>query len=210
MSLRRILGWALILPLVTACVADPTPTPSPTPDETPVATATPTAAPTVPATPEPTPEPELSLDLPEEIDARVVSVTVDPRVAADGDGEITVTVTSDATERIDELVLRWPSELSDTLLLAPFAPSDDRIREGGQPLVQEWTKWVIGPGEQGEPEGTISLGWGPLMPGATLTIPIVVTRNSPGPVGFDLHVLARDAILTIDGGEPAALRVEVP
>ena len=44
--------------------------------------------------------------------------------------------------------------------LAPFEPSDDRIRDGGPPLVQEWTKWVIGPGERGEPAGTTS-GSGP-------------------------------------------------
>ena len=52
-----------------------------------------------------------------------------------------------------------------SLFLAPFEPSDDRIREGGPPLVQEWTKWVVGPGERGEPEGTTSLGYGPILAG---------------------------------------------
>lgn len=64
--------------------------------------------------------------------------------------------------------------------------------------------------ERGEPAGTISLGWGPLDPGATLTIPIVVTRAINGPVEFDLQVLAGEALLTQQGGEPAWLRVSVP
>jgi hypothetical protein len=109
-----------------------------------------------------------------------------------------------------ELVLRWATELDETLFLAPFAPSQARIANGGPPLLQDWTKWVVGPGERGEPAGTTSLGWGPLDPGATLTIPIVVTRRAPGAVEFDLQVLAGEAILLLESGEPAELRVSVP
>ena len=65
-------------------------------------------------------------------------------------------------------------------------------------------------GERGEPAGTTSLGWGPLLPRATLTIPLLVTRNAPGPVAFDLQVLAGEAILTLEAGDPAELRVQVP
>jgi hypothetical protein len=138
-----------------------------------------------------------------------VGATVVAEVGEQG-GTMTFTVTSAAAERIDELVLRWPTELDQTLFLAPFTPSDDRIRDGGPPLVQQWTKWVIGPGEQGEPAGTTSLGYGPLLAGATLEMPLVVTRRAPGPVAFDLQVLAGNDLLTLADGSPAELRVEVP
>jgi hypothetical protein len=203
--------------IVAGCLARPTPTPlpSPSPSSEPTPTVevstSPTSEPseTEVASPTATPEPSLSLDLPEGSDQRVVSVTVEPNVGPDG-GEIIVSVTSAADERIDELVLRWPTELNTTLVLAPFVPSEERIRDGGPPLVQEWTKWVVGPGEQGEPDGTISLGYGPLLPGATLTIPLNVRRTAEGAVAFDLQVLAGNDQLTLDGGEPAELRVEVP
>ena len=68
----------------------------------------------------------------------------------------------------------------------------------------------MGPGEQGEPDGTISLGWGPLLAGATLTIPLDATRSSPGPIAFDLQLLARDDLLSLPDGDPAEIRVEVP
>ena len=138
-----------------------------------------------------------------------MSVEVAPEVSTDG-GTLTVTVTSAADERIDEIVLRWPAELNEVLFVAPFTPSDERIREGGDPLVQPWTKWVVGPGEQGEPEGTISVGWGPLLPGATLTIPLDVTRRAAGPVAFDLQLLAGNDLLSLGDRQPAELRVEVP
>ncbi len=215
--MTRALGLlAITALLVSACSADPTPSPMPSAtlaeSPSPEVTLAPTPAISLSAQPSPSasPEPPLSLALPTESDARIVSVTLAPEVAADGDGEILVTVTSAADERIDELVLRWPTELNDTLFLAPFAPSDDRIREGGPPLVQAWTKWVIGPGEQGEPDGTISLGYGPLLGGSTLEIRLFVTRNAPGPVAFDLQVLSKNDVLMLDGGEPAELRVEVP
>jgi hypothetical protein len=209
----RAVAAAMTLLTLAACVMTPSPTPAPAPTDEPTATAqpSPSAASTASATTEPTatPEPELSLDLPEETDERVITVEVTPRVGEDG-GEIIVSVTSEATKRIDELVLRWPTELGDSLFLAPFIPSDDRIRENGPPLVQDWTKWVIGPGEEGEPAGTISLGYGPLMPGATLRIPLSVTRRAAGAVSFDLQLLADNALLNLPGGEPAELRVRVP
>jgi hypothetical protein len=213
---RRAAPALLILILLAACVLEPSSSPSAT-SATPAATPTEPAPTTTPndatpsaTAPTPSPEPTLSLDPPEGSDPRVVSVQVDPAVPADDDGQIVVTVTSAADTLIDELVLRWPTELNDVLFLAPFAPSDERIRDGGPPLEQPWTKWVVGPGERGEPEGTISLGWGPLLAGATLTIPILVTRLAPGPVAFDLQVLAGNDLLTLDGGEPAELRVDVP
>ena len=217
---RRAAPGLLILTLLAACVLEPSPSPgastgspaaSVAPSE-PAATPTPSEAPPSAATsvPTPTPEPSLSLDPPEGSDPRIVSVQVDVAVPAGEDGEIVVTVTSAADTLIDELVLRWPTELNEVLFLAPFAPSDERIRDGGPPLEQPWTKWVVGPGERGEPEGTISLGWGPLLAGATLTIPILVTRVAPGPVAFDLQVLAGNDLLTLDGGDPAELRVDVP
>ena len=208
----RVLGAALLLAM-TACAADPSPTPTVT--LSPSATATPgftaTDAPSVSpsASPSASPEPQLSLPPPEGTDARVVAASVAAAVDAAG-GTVTVTVSSAATDRIDEIVLRWPAELDATLRLAPFAPSDERIRDGGLPLRQEWTKWVLGPGEQGEPAGTISVGWGPLLPGATLEILLVATRVGAGPVSFDLQFLAGNDLLTFDAGLPAELRVDVP
>lgn len=157
----------------------------------------------------PSPEPTLGIDLPPESDERVVEVAVEPNVGADG-GEIVVRVTSLAEDRIGELVVRWPRELNRVLFLRPFVPSDERIREGGPPLVQTWTKWVLGPGEEGEPAGTVSLGYGPLSAGATLEIPLDVVRRADGPVEFDLQVLAENDLLTLPDGSPAELRVEVP
>lgn len=204
--------------LLTACAgsSDPTPSASSTPTVIPstaAATPSPTAAPTsAAATPSPTatPEPPLSLDPPEERDGRRVTVSVENDLPADGDGTITVTVSSQADDMIRELVLRWPTELHETLFPAPFRPSDDRIRENGPPLVQPWTKWVVGPGERGEPAGTVSLGYGPLRAGETLEIPLYVTRRADGAVAFDLQVLSGEALLSLDDGEPAELRIEVP
>lgn len=159
--------------------------------------------------PSPTPPPEFTLELPTERDPRQVSVTVAPEVGAE-DGEVLVTVTSLSDERIDEIVLRWATPLDDVLFLAPFVPTPDRIREGGPPLVQDWTKWVVGPGERDEPAGTTSLGYGPLLPGATLAIPIAAERLRAGPVAFDMQILAGNALLQLDDGTDAVLRVEVP
>ncbi len=173
-------------------------------------TATATEAPTPAATPTATPDPPLSLDPPGATDPRPISASVVTEVAPDAGGQITVTVTSQASELIDELVVRWPSELSEALFLAPFVPDPDLARDGGGNLVRTWTKWVLGPGEQGEPEGTISLGYGPLEPGATLSMPLYVTRMAPGPTSFDLQILAGESILTLPDGQPAELRIEVP
>jgi hypothetical protein len=173
---------------------------APSPSDSPGASAQPTA----------TPEPALSLPLPAAHDERRVRVEVVPEVAPDGDGRITLSITNLATQRVVELVLRWPTELRETLFLAPFEPSQQRIAQGGPPLLQDWTKWVEGPGEHGEPAGTTSLGWGPLDPGATLEIPILVTRRAPGAAAFDLQVLAGESILALDDGTPAELRVAVP
>jgi hypothetical protein len=172
------------------------------------AIASPSAAPS--SSPTAAPSPSLALDPPGATDPRPVVVTVTPELPTDGSGRVVVTVESRADTRIDELVLRWPTALADTVVLQPFAPSDDRIREGGPPLVQPWTKWVIGPGEEGEPDGTTSVGWGPLLPGATLTIPLVATRVAPGPTAFDLQVLSRNDLLADPDGNGAELRVELP
>jgi hypothetical protein len=210
MSRSRRLLVATLLAAQLGCTAAPSPTPTPTatepePSASPAATATPaeSQSPTV------APEPTFSLALPEGTDPRVIIATAAPAIDTAG-GTLTITVTSGTEERIDELVLRWPTELVGSLVLAPFVPSEDRIVDGGPPLVQEWTKWVIGPGEQGEPEGTTSVGWGPLLPGATLTIPLVATRPAAEAISFDLQILAGNDLLTIDSGEPAELRVEVP
>lgn len=204
-----VLVAAGLLAAVTACTAGASPTPTPTLPPTATASTRPTAtvAPTAsaPSSPTASPEPSLSLPLPEVADPRVVFASV----TADGT-TLSVTISSAATDRIDELVLRWPAELEAMLRLAPFTPSEERIRDGGPPLRQEWTKWVVGPGEQGEPAGTISVGWGPLLPGATLEIPLVATRVADGPVAFDLQLLVGNDLLSFDGGLPAELRVEVP
>jgi hypothetical protein len=214
------LGWlALAGALLTGCVGEPTATPrtpGPSPTPTPSVTALPSASASAVASastseePTPTQEQPLSLALPGETDRHRVTVGVTSEVPPDGDGRIVVTVTNLSGSRVDELVLRWPTELGRTLFLAPFAPSQQRIADGGPPLWQEWTKWVEGPGEGGEPAGTTSLGWGPLLADGTLTIPIVVSRRAPGAVSFDLQLLAEEAILTLDGGGPAELRVAVP
>lgn len=216
---RAVLAALAVVPLSVGCMLDlsptssppPTPTPSPSPSAVPsvATTATATVSPTITPSPTPAPEPPFSLPLPDTTDARVVDVTVTPSVDAER-GTLRLVVTSGASERIDELVLRWPTALDQALFVAPFTPSDDRIRDGGPPLVQPWTKWVVGPGERGEPEATTSLGWGPLLPGATLTIDLVATRRAPGAVAFDLQLLAGNDVLTLSDGRPAELRVEVP
>lgn len=208
---RPLVATILAVASITACTAEPSATPTteptastaPTPTSAPTATAAATA--TLSSSPSASPEPAFSLDPPEGSDPRVIAAST----SADGT-TLLVTVTSAASERIDEIVLRWAAELDATLRLAPFEPSDARIGDGSPPLEQEWTKWVVGPGEQGEPAGTISVGWGPLLPGATLEISLISTRLAEGPIAFDLQLLAGNAILTLDGGGQAELRVEVP
>lgn len=205
------LAAALALILVAGgCVTEsPAPSATGTPAVSLPASPPPTATPAPTPTPTPAPPP-LSLEIPDATDARQVQVTVVPEVAPDGGGQITVTVTSLADEMVRDLVLRWPQELANTHFLAPFIPDPALIREDGGNLVRPWTKWVNGPGEHGEPAGTTSLGYGPLQPRATLTIPLYVTRVAPGPVSFDLQILSGEEILTLADGQPAELRVDVP
>ncbi len=201
--------WPLMIALVlSACVVD-TSTPSPSPSASAHATASATPQPTATALPTATPIPRLALPPAASSDPRTISHGVSVELEAGGSGRIVLTVTNLATTVIAELVLRWPTELRDTVMLAPFAPSEQRIRDGGPPLYQEWTKWVEGPGEQGEPAGTISLGWGPLLVGGTLTIPLLATRIGPGPIEFELQLLAGEALLTV-GGDAAVIVVSVP
>lgn len=159
--------------------------------------------------PTPTEEPGLKLPAPLASDSTTISYKITVKVEAGGSGQLEVVVTNLTQILVQELVLRWPTAVRETLLLAPFAPSQQRIREGGDPLVQDWTKWVDGPGEDGEPAGTTSLGWGPLLPGGTLTIPVLATRVAPGPLTFDFQFLNGDAILLSDG-IPAWTQVTVP
>ncbi len=207
--MRPVTGrWAAVVMavvLVAGCAEDTPPeaTPSPTPA---ALSPTPLVTPSPAATPAPTPEPELTLDLPEESDPRVVDHQVTVEVPAGESGRIVVTVTNQSDSRIEEIVVRWPTELGERLFLEPAALAQ------GVPLVVPWTKWVEGPGERGEPAGTTSLGWGPVDAGATLDIEIIASRRGEEvePLAFDLQVLARNAVLTGPDGEPAVSRVEVP
>ena len=202
------IGTLLLAVALVACEATG---PTPSPSSSPPPSATPTERPTASASPTATPEPAFSLDLPAEMDPRRVRVVVQPALEGDG-GQVNVTVTNLADTRIDQIVLRWSTSLADTLFLAPFVPGPERVEEFGPPLTvsTDWTKWVEGPGEEGEPPGTTSLGYGPMDPGMVLAIPLYVTRRAEGAVGFDLQVLADDALLALEDGDPAELRVEVP
>jgi hypothetical protein len=212
---RSVLPLLIPIPLLViggCAVSSASPTPVVTPSASPSPTlpeATNTLSPGV-ASPSPTPEPPLSIPLPTERDERVVALTISTQLAPDAGGQLVVTVANRSERRIDEIVLRWPSELGAVLFLAPFVPTDQRIADGGPPLIQPWTKWVEGPGERGEPAGTTSLGYGPMDPGMTLVVPLHATRIGPGPAAFDLQVLAGEALLTLADGSPAELRVEVP
>lgn len=210
LALVLLAGCGLIGPSPTA-VPTPTGTPAPTQTPSPSPSPTPSASPTVSSSPTATPEPPLSLEPPAETDPRQVRVAVTPALEGDG-GRVTVEVTNLSDARIGEIVLRWPTELADTIFLAPFVPSPERVAEFGDPLTlsTDWTKWVDGPGELGEPAGTTSLGYGPMDPGMVLTIPLFVTRRADGPVAFDLQVLDGEALLTLEGGDPGELRVELP
>ena len=202
----RALATALALLAVLSACASPSPSPSATvaASLSPIPSASSAGA---TATPGATAEPPLSLAIPATVDARTLRVNVTTAVPASGTGRVTITVTSLTSTRVKEIVLRWPSPLDGIVFLSPFQPSSGRL---GNALVQPWTKWVVGPGEQGEPAGTTSLGWGPLLPKATLTITLVATRRAPGPVSFDLQFLAGEAILTTASGAPAETRVTIP
>jgi hypothetical protein len=183
--------------------------PSPSPSDAPSLAPTPTLEPSITPLPTATEEAGLKLPAPLASDPTAISYKVTVQLAAGASGQLQVVVTNMTQTLVKELVLRWPTAVRATVFLAPFAPSTQRIREGGDPLVQDWTSWVDGPGENGEPAGTTSLGWGPLLPGGTLTIPVLATRVAPGPLTFDLQVLNGGAILLSDG-LPAWTQVTVP
>jgi hypothetical protein len=205
MSRRRASAPLLALALMLAACGFPSPSPSTEPSLEP----TPTVEPTPSPEPTPTEEPGLRLPAPLTTDTTAISYTVTVELEAGGSGRLVLVVTNLTQQLVPELVLRWPTAVRDTVFLAPFEPSQQRIREGGDPLVQNWTKWVDGPGENGEPAGTTSLGWGPLLPGGTLTIRVLATRVAPGPLTFDLQILNGEAILTADG-DAAWTQVTVP
>lgn len=189
----------LLVPALALLLAGCGLIPSPTASTEPSLEATPTAEPTPTPEPSPSEDPGLTLPTPLTSDPTAISYTVTVELEAGASGRLVVVVTNLTQEMVPELVLRWPTAVRDTIFLAPFEPSQQRIREGGDPLVQDWTRWVDGPGEHGEPAGTTSLGWGPLLPGGTLTIPVLATRVAPGPLTFDLQILNGGAILVSDG-----------
>jgi len=206
----RLAALAGVL-VLAGCSLEGTPTPGssvagsdsslPPPSATAGASAT--------AGPSPSDSGRLTLPAPTTSDPTPISYTVSVEVEAGSSGRIVIVVTNLGSEMVPELVLRWPTAVRETIFLAPFEPSQQRIQEGGDPLRQDWTKWVDGPGERGEPAGTTSLGWGPLLRGGTLTIPVLATRVAPGAITFDLQILSGEAVLRADGA-PAWLQVEVP
>ncbi len=209
-SVARLLWVPALLVGLTASACSVTPSPSPSGAESSAPTASPSSSPT--PRPTATPEPPLSLALPAESDPRSITfaVAVQSDLTATTSGHVVVTVTNASDSAVAELVLRWPTALKEIIVLAPFEPSANRIREGGPSLYQEWTKWVEGPGEMGEPSGTTSLGWGPLLPGATLTITLTANRVANQPSAFDLQFLAGEAILSTGAGPAAEQRVALP
>jgi hypothetical protein len=206
----RLMALLVLAMSASACLSTLFPSATPSPNQSLTASASAIPSPSESLEPTFTPEPSLSLQVPTRHDLRRVRISVNPALPASGSGQLVITVRNLSTTRITELVLRWPTTLKLNDFLAPFAPSQIRIREGGPALYQEWTKWVEGPGELGEPAGTTSLGWGPLDAGATITIPLLVNRRAVGPVAFDLQLLAGEALLTLENGGPAELRVQLP
>jgi len=212
-----IAGWrSLLAPIagavvLAACTLQSSASPSANPSTSSAgATASAATQPSATAEPSPSDSGRLTLPEPSATDSTIpISYTVKVEVAAGASGRLVVVVTNLGAAMVPELVLRWPTEVRDTILLAPFQPSQQRIQEGGDPLVQDWTKWVDGPGEHGEPAGTTSLGWGPLLVGGTLTIPVLATRVAPGPISFDLQILNGEKVLQSDGVF-AWLHVDVP
>jgi hypothetical protein len=193
--------------MLAACSVETSPNPSASPSVG--ASRSGSARPSATAEPSPSDDGRLTLPAPTGTDSTPITVNVTVEVAAGASGQLVIVVTNLGQEMVQELVLRWPTAVRDTIFLAPFQPSAQRIREGGDPLVQDWTKWVDGPGEHGEPAGTTSLGWGPLLVGGTLTIPVLATRVAPGPITFDLQILSGEKVL-LSGGAPAWLQVTVP
>ncbi|MEX0625155.1 MAG: hypothetical protein WD402_01275 [Chloroflexota bacterium] len=195
--------------LLAACSLQTTRSPASSPSPSVGASPSESTRPSATAEPSPSDSGRLTLPAPTATDSTPITYEVTVEVAAGASGRLVIVVTNLGQAMVPELVLRWPTEVRDTIFLAPFQPSAQRIREGGDPLVQDWTKWVEGPGEHGEPAGTTSLGWGPLLVGGTLTIPVLATRVAPGPISFDLQILNGEAVLLSDGA-PAWLKVTVP
>jgi hypothetical protein len=208
-SRNRRLGALVVLLFVAGCSGTPNPSEgSPTasaPGSLPAATVIPTAAPGE----TPGPRPPLSLDQPQAVDARRLRVAIDHQLPDSGRGQLVVTVTNLAQTRINEIVLRWPTELGSSLFLSPFLPTPGRVCNACPPLRQEWSKWVEGPGQLGEPAGTTSLGWGPLDPGATLVIPIEANRLATGPFAFDFQLVTGEALLRLEDGSRAWFRIGI-
>ena len=198
---------------LAACVLEGTSGTSPSVAGSASVAVSPSASPgaTESAAPSPSDSGRLTLPAPTASDPTPIDYSVTVEVEAGGSGRIVVVVENLGEVIVPELVLRWPTALRDTILLAPFQPSQQRIREGGDPLVQDWTEWVDGPGEHGEPAGTTSLGWGPLLRGGTLTIPILATRVAPGPIVFDLQILNGETDAVLRSEEvPVWVQVTVP
>ena len=206
--------WTRLAPLAGAvmlasCGLQGSPSAAPG-SATPTAHASTSPTPRATATAEPTSDPgHLTLPAPNGTDSIEISYAVTVDLKGGASGQLVIVVTNLTQTIVPELVLRWPTAVRDTVFLAPFEPSKQRIREGGDPLVQPWTSWVDGPGEEGEPAGTTSLGWGPLLPGGELTIPVLATRVAPGPLTFDLQILNGERVLLSDG-EPVWRGVTIP
>ena len=116
------------------------------------------------ATPSPSEEAGLKLPTPAGNDPTTISYKVSVELQAGKSGRLVVVVTNQSETMVPELVLRWPTAVKETIFLAPFAPSQQRIREGGDPLVQAWTKWVDGPGEHGDTPGVSEHETSPPLP----------------------------------------------
>jgi len=93
--------------------------------------------------------------------------------------------------------------------MADVGFSTSRMRPSVAILCARETMYATWRTRGAEPAGTTSLGWGPLLRGGTLTIPVLATRVAPGAITFDLQILSGEAVLRADGA-PAWLQVEVP
>ncbi len=123
---------------------------------------------------------------------------------------MTVTVSSAATDLIDEIVLRWPAGLGETLRLAPFTPSEERIERAARRCARSGRSGSSGPASAASRPARSPSAGDPCFRVRRSSIALVATRVVPGPVAFDLQLLAANDLLTFDGGLPAEIRVEVP
>src|SRR4029077_5954242 len=88
------------------------------------------SAPSTSAEPTATPIPRLTLPAPKATDPTSVRYSLKLDLKAGGSGRLVVVVTNLTEQMVPELVLRWPTAVRDTIYLAPFEPSQQRIREG--------------------------------------------------------------------------------